>query len=120
MTKLRELAESEVTFEVLCLDEEIPVRGAFASGDDAADREDEARILRELERGNTWAWCCVKVRAVWCGFQGTDYLGGCSYDDEEDFKRCDYFGDMKAEALERLNLELALIAERLAPLQIDG
>lgn len=118
--KLRELEEHEVTFEVLCLDEETSVRGAFASGDDALDREDETRILRELDRGNTWAWCCVKVRAVWRGFQGTDYLGGCSYDDEEDFKRCDYFTDMKSEALADLNRELARIAEQLAPLQIEG
>lgn len=119
--KLRELEEHEVTFEVLCLEEDTPVRGnALASGDDAEDRKAEDSVLQALDRGNQWAWCCVRVRAVWRGFQGTDHLGCCSYADEEDFKRCGYFADMKAEALADLNRKLACKAKRLAPLQIEG
>ena len=105
---LRELPEDEVEFSVECLPEDMSVRGnAIASGDDDHDRMVEDKIIEELE-WNEWAWCTVRVVARWEGFEGNDYLGGCSYKSEEDFCTPDgYYPDMKARALEALNEEVA-------------
>lgn len=52
-------------------------------------------IKKELEDGNTWAWCTVKVTLVFNDFELSEYLGGCSYDDKEDFiKNSGYYEDM--------------------------
>lgn len=111
------LTEADVEFEIECLPEHIPVRGnAMASDDPDLDREQEDSIIRDLENGNEWAWCCVKVTASWNGFVGTDYLGGCSYKSEEDFKACDYFEDMKGEALSDLNSHLESLVGSLSPI----
>jgi len=70
----------------------------LASGNDAEDREAESWVLREVERGNVWAWAVVRVTATSNGFSGFDALGACSFKDEADF-RATYFEDMKEEAL---------------------
>lgn len=92
------------------------VRGSFASGDDASDKEDEDRILARLDVGDVWAWAYVVVeaRATIRGrtFVGSDGLGGCSYASEEDFRRpggC--FDDMKRAALADLKAEIARACE---------
>lgn len=104
----------DVTFCVECEEETIPVRGNFASGDDAQDREDEEQIIRDLESGNEWAWCCVHVIAEWRGFEGHAYLGGCSYESKADFCRPGwYFDDMKGEAFSDLLGVLQDTAKRL-------
>lgn len=79
------------------------VRGNFASGDPAYDREDEEAILARLRKGEDWAWCCVKV-TVSCGeLSESEYLGCCSYADEEDFRtNSGYFDDMVRECKDRL------------------
>ena len=56
--------------------EEVPVRGnVVASGDVDYDREMENEVLADLEAGNDWAWCMVKVTAMVDGIEGSDYLG---------------------------------------------
>jgi len=76
----------------------------MASGDDDIDREAEEWILAQLESGNDWAWCRVRVTARWKGFEGSDSLGACSYKSEADFCTEDgYFADMKQAALDELN-----------------
>lgn len=116
--KARKLRAEEVTFTVECLEEEIPVRGnAMASGDDAADREQEEWVFRELDAGNQWAWCTVKVTARWNGIEGVDYLGCCSYRSEADFRAPGgYLDDLKAEALDALNAKIAETLSTLDPL----
>ena len=101
------LDQCEVTLE--CLPEDTSVRGnAMASGDDVADRECEDSILRDLENGNEWAWCIVKVTVAWKGWRGTDYLGACSYASEADFRQPGgYFESMCQTALAELNKSLA-------------
>ena len=120
---MRELRESEVTFTIEVLPEEIPVRGnALASGDDDADHDCENKILRALERGNGWAWCCVRVTAAWSALDGEEYtgcdsLGCCSYAGEKDFTRGGgYFDDMKREALDNLNKQIEHAEKRYAAL----
>lgn len=115
------IPEDEVTYTLECSPEDIPVRGnAMASGDDEADRADEDRIIADLESGNEWAWCCAKVTAEWNGFEGKDYLGGCSYASEDDFKRPGgYYDDMKQQALDDLYRTVRSAVERALPALAD-
>ena len=89
-----------ITYTIEVEPEECSVRGnALASGDDAADRACENEILARLARGDTWAWCSVRVVATFASGQATmmitsDWLGCCSYQDENDFKAGGYFYDM--------------------------
>lgn len=95
---------SAVAYEIEITEEHIPVRGnAMASGDDAADRELEDEILARLDRGDLWAWCSVRVKAIAPdGSIGcSSWLGGCSYKDEADFRNDGgegYFTDLCNEA----------------------
>lgn len=93
-------------------EEDTPVRGnAMASGEDALDKEVEDEILERLERGDVWAWCCVEVKATACGLSASDYLGGCSYSDEKEFREPGgYYDDMVSEAV-------GCLAERVKSLQ---
>ena len=115
--KLRKLTEKDVTFTIECLEEDLPIEGnAMASGDDEFDRGVCRDIQRALDRGNLWAWCCVKVTATYRApngqtFRGTDYLGACSYESDKDFVRCnDSCADMKDRALDDLNESIERIA----------
>lgn len=119
MVKVRELTAEDVEFFLEIEDEDIPVRGNFASGDDAADKELEDSIIARLNGGDLWAWCCVKVTAKWKGWKGVDYLGACSYESEKDFKEPGgYYDDMKASALADLNKSLANCAGELSELEV--
>lgn len=91
----------------------IPVRGnAMASGDAAFDRACEDRIIEYLESGDIWAWAAVTVTAKVIGengeeFKGRAVLGGCSYENEEDFRAPGgYFEDLKKEAADDLRGDL--------------
>lgn len=98
----------EIKYTIKCSPEEEPVRGnALASGDDAVDKECEDEILRRLDLGDVWAWCCVEVFAEvevdGRQFRGRDSLGCCCYKDEADFcQPGGYFDDMKSQAFDDL------------------
>lgn len=92
------IPESEITYTLTLEPEYESFEGNFATGDDDLDQSTEEWIRSELNAGNEWAWCSVKVTASWNGFDGSDYLGMCSYASESDFREGDYFEDMKAEA----------------------
>jgi hypothetical protein len=69
------------------------------------DAKDVEWVKKELEDGNDWAWCRIKLVASWWNrktyktYEGTDYLSGCSYRSEEDFKQPGgYYDYMKAVA----------------------
>ncbi|GAG86978.1 unnamed protein product, partial [marine sediment metagenome] len=85
----KELTAADVAFVLTIEPEDIPVRGnAMASGDEEVDRRVEDGIIERLDQGDLWAWCSVKVTATLLDdtdLEGADYLGGCSYRDEEDF-----------------------------------
>ena len=113
---MKTLTESDVTFAIECLPEHTPIEGnAMASGDDEADREAEQWIHRQLDNGNDWAWCTVRVTAEFEGLLGDDYLGCCSYKSEDDFKQPGgYYDDMKACALAELNAKLSRVCDKLS------
>lgn len=116
---LCELTEDEVEFDVECLEESMHPRECMDSGDAEMDKADAAEILRRLKT-NPWAWCTVKVTASWGGYRSSDYLGGCSYESEKDFKSgdSDYYADMKSSALAGLNAKLRAEYGKLKTLEV--
>ncbi len=94
----------DITLEAL--PETIRVRGnALASGDDALDKEAEDEIIARLESGDVYAWFTAKVSVRDShGREASDYLGACSYEDGEDFKRGGYYLDMIRECLDQIEL----------------
>lgn len=109
--KVKLPAISEVVFTTSIEPEYIEIRGnAMASGDDQVDKAYEDEIIRQLENGNEWAWCAVKVTAKWKGLEASNYLGGCSYKDEQDFMNCGYYEDMKLEAFISLTNQIKALA----------
>ena len=100
--RLKEYVAAEVEFTMRIEPEDIPIKGQFASGDDAQDDETERWILSELKRGNDAAWCCLIVEARADGFLGRASLGCCSYASEAELL-ADEGEQLKAEALADLN-----------------
>jgi len=98
------MAKPAVTYRIEVEPDDNPVRGnCVVSGDEAADKACEDEIIRRLHNGEVWAWAVVEVVAECEGFEGHDYLGGCSYKDEKGFIQAnDYYLDMKAAALGNL------------------
>jgi len=100
------ILDSNIVYSIDCLPEDLPVRdNAIASGDDAFDKEVEDKILKELDSGNQWAWCQVRVTATMKDSFGhtvaigVSYLGACSCKDENDFiNNSGYHLEMKSEA----------------------
>lgn len=101
--------KDQVMYAIEAEFDDIPIRGnALVSGDDELDKQVEDELIERVENGDVWAWASVKVTASIPGIdlEGVDYLGGCSYQDEEDFKRCGYYEGMKAEALADLEKQI--------------
>jgi hypothetical protein len=98
----------QVEFTIQCMPEDIPIKGnAIVSGDDEYDKEVENDLIEQLENGNEWAWCAIKVTACYKGQEGTDYLGGCSYKSKKDFiESNDYYQDMRQQAYDELIAQL--------------
>ena len=102
---------------VECLPEDMPIEGNASAIDDETDAEIARDIRDQLEQGNPWAWCTVRVSVsteiAGMTFQRDNYLGGCSYKSEEDFKKCGYFTDMVAECSDDLAEDLKNLRIRL-------
>lgn len=110
-----------VSIQLIPEDEIEGPEGFFASGDDAADRELVAAMLRRLRDGDIWAWFTAHVRVTFDGLTSDQYLGACSYENEADFRRdgfqvtaadgtvssAGYFSDMVSEAIDDLNAQIA-------------
>ena len=88
------------------------IAGSFASGDDKADRKQVKKIQNRLDAGDEWAWFGCSVIAKCDGYEEcSDWLGGCSYASEEDFKASDYYKEMCDQARDRLLSNLKEAAE---------
>lgn len=117
---MKRFNEKEVIYTLEATQDDMAVRGnAIVSGDDAEDKKVEDQILDRLNHGDVWAWASVKVSASWNGFEGTDYLGACSYANETDFKQPGgYYDDMKAAALQDLKVLLREIQIKVCGVKI--
>lgn len=58
--------------------------------------DDVKWVTSELEAGNTWAWCIVRVSLVFDDdFQVDGYLCACSYESKQNFiESSGYYDDM--------------------------
>lgn len=116
LDKLKEEAE----IQVIRLDEDSPIKGNASAIDPETDAKIEADIIEQLNSGNEWAWCMVKVYAEIDGFKGpANYLGQCSYKSRKDFMEDSYYDDMRNQALEDLKNEIERMNERFAELVRD-
>jgi hypothetical protein len=111
------LTEEDVEIELAVFPEEdLPVVGnACYSGEEEYDQMVEDEILARLEQNDVWAWAMVRVSVEWEGLSSTQYLGGCCYESEEDFRsNSGYFECMVREALDKLNNRLRKLYERMS------
>ena len=107
MPKEFELEQKDVDVELIVHYDDTPVRGnVLASGNDAEDKEAEDEVLRRLDNGDVWAWACVQVKVTYQGISESVFLGGCSYENENAFRKDGYYQDMVNEALGELNHRL--------------
>lgn len=98
----------EVQIEVFIEPEEMEINGNASAVDPVTDAEAFAWIRDQLDRGNEWAWCSVKVEVRYNDIVATEYLGGCSYRDEKEFRDGGYFDQMVSECLDTINAELTV------------
>lgn len=70
-------------------------------------------VREQRAKGNDlWSWADVTVTAKFGGVEASDYLSGCMYESEEDFKNPEgYYTDMCVTAIENLRAKLAKCAE---------
>lgn len=106
-----------IKFKIEALQEDLQIEGnVLASGDKAEDKMAEQSVIDQLNSGNYWAWCTIKVTAHVEGIpevEGTDYLGGCSYKSEKDFKKDGYYKDMCNTARDDLMTQLKSLKIKL-------
>lgn len=110
------LTQEDVHIELTVFPEEdLPVVGnACYSGDEEYDQMVENEILARLEKDDVWAWAMVRVTVEWEGQIATQYIGGCCFENEEDFRNnSGYFDCMVDEALDKLNKRLRTLYEKL-------
>ena len=95
--------QAKVRYTLIQEEEDCPIRGnCIVSDDDELDKQVEDELIKRLESGDLWAWCCLKVVATLPGIdlEGSDGLGECSYENEAQFVQGGgYFDDMCNEAL---------------------
>ncbi|QLE46551.1 hypothetical protein FD723_40780 (plasmid) [Nostoc sp. C052] len=95
--------ETIVKYQILVERDSTPVKGnCSASDDEEFDKQMEAEILERIKKKDIWAWCCITVVASYRGYEGRDSLGCCCYLNQQDFKQCDYYDQMKSAALSDL------------------
>lgn len=102
----------DVDWTIECLPEIDGPEGHFATGDDDYDRAIVADINEQLDNGNEWAWCVVKLTGAIDGLVASAYLGGCSYGSREAFETDAYYKDMQHEVCEELLTQLTAIMTR--------
>lgn len=91
-------ARAVISYELTAEDEHSSPDGFLATEDPEQDKRDVAEIRRRLSRGDGWAWFCAVVTARLevdgATFTGVDYLGCCSYTNEDEFRVGGYYDDM--------------------------
>jgi hypothetical protein len=102
----------DIDFSVECHEEWEHPNNCFALDDDSQE-EIVNNILTDLESGNEWAWCSVRVIGSYKGIEEDDFLGACSFKSKKDFiENSGYYDDMRNEVYQR-------IIERLESLSVD-
>lgn len=102
MTLIPELNKDkvEVNYTIEVLPEDTEIEGNASAIDEDTDAKIIKEIREQLESGNEWAWCTVKVTAHIddLPLTGVAYLGCCSYRSQEDFENDAYYKAMRDDA----------------------
>jgi hypothetical protein len=106
-----------VEIELFHESEDMPYEGNASAIGPKEDAETNEWIRSELESGNDWAWCCVHVRVTYKGIVADQYLGGCSYRAEAEFRSSGgEFDTLVSECVDEINATIAKIrACEMAP-----
>jgi len=102
--KTRQLTLEDLNISVIASDEDIHPR-EHLSESTLTEAEIDA-IYEEAVTSNIWKWCTVEVKAEYKGLEASDYLGACSYENEEEFKKDGYYTDMCQTVLADLQKQL--------------
>lgn len=103
--KIKKLTQADVIITI-----EAEPEGAAIDESIIEDEKIVAKIKRDYESGNVWAWCSICVTCEYMGLQAEDYLGQCSYASKEDFiKTSGYYEDMVKTCIEDLQKQLNAI-----------
>jgi hypothetical protein len=103
--------------------EDMDIEGNASAWGDDEDAAYAADIRAQLDRGNDWAWCVVRITVTDGDAEGTSYLGGVSYwwtdatPNDAAIVRAfmaDSGRDMLADALAEYNAECARLAGKYA------
>ncbi len=113
--KLAELVE----YTTEALPEDAQIEGNASAIDEETDERTNRYIYEQLEAGNEWAWCTVKVTAAYGEMHGTAYLGCCSYKSQDDFEKDAYYVDIKSEALDDLFQEITDAKKRIVKITTE-
>jgi hypothetical protein len=114
--------EMEITVSVKVEQDDTDLKGNVSAIDFDTDHKAEQWVIKELNRGNVYAWAYVVVEARWGPFKGSDALGGISYESKEAFEK-DILPEMERNALADLKknmkaaheeVEAAIEREKLA------
>ena len=120
--ELRKLTQNEIEITLELLEEYGDLEDQLISGEAEyleLEKQEIETIRRRLECGDLWAWCTVKVSAKWGTFEGVDYLGACSYQDENEFRAPGgYYQGMIEEALADLNNQIAATHAAIKTLEV--
>ena len=120
--ELRKLTQNDCEITLDVLEEYADPADMLISGElEYRDQElqEIENIKSRIRYGDQWAWCTVKVSVKWGTFEGVDYLGGCSYKDENEFRApggC--YQDMIEEALADLNNKIAATHAAIKTLEV--
>lgn len=108
---MKTLNFNEVVFEIILHTEKTPLQGNLIdSGDAAFDTQCINATNDRLNKGDLWAWCTVEVKGTYRGIiSASDYLGGCSYQNEKDFTEGGYFEYMKQSVIRLIQDQLDLV-----------
>jgi hypothetical protein len=102
VSEIQELEKMGVEIEFTPENEDISPFGQFD------DDETAQKICDKYERGNEAAWFCAKVSVRFRGFEGTNYLGCCSYKSFKEFcsDESGYYVDMVNQCISQVNTEI--------------
>jgi len=104
----------DATFTIECHWEDTSIEDHFSEiGKECLDK-----LIARLENGDIWAFCTVEVIAEFEGCKGSDFLGGCSYLDENDFKTGGYWEDMQKESFRELVMEVYVMRQKELGLEL--
>jgi len=99
---LPKIEDCEISWEFVPEDQ--PFEGEFEN--EAIEQE----VREQLDQGDLAAWFMATLTVSFHGLEGLAHIGCCSYSSFDEFKKCDYAGDMKDQALEQIHKALKKMA----------